>query len=296
MRFLPSFSTLARTKHGFSLVELSIVIAILGVVATFGLQAAANLANRTATSVSRERIVLVDDAVARFFKIYGRLPCPALKTTAPETITYGLEDCSNGLLITGTTIGGGLMSGAVPFKTLNLPTMFAIDGFYNKVNYVVTKNLTAAGGDVGAAPIYTGRFATKTDISSDANDGIAGIEIRSGVLEQPCSTTKCQVLADPAVRTGAAYVLFSSGADQRGALSDRGIARSSCAPAVAINDRRVDTQNCVFGSNTIRGYMNVGGIASSIPYNVFYDNRYNAGFNLTSYFDDVVVWRSKAQL
>ena len=96
--------------------------------------------------------------------------------------------------------------------------------------------------------------------------------------------------------TGAAYVLFTSGADQRGAISDRGNTRNACANTSAISDRRIDSQNCVFGSNTVRGYMNVNGVASTIPYNVFYDNRYNAGLNLSSYFDDAVIWRSKARL
>jgi hypothetical protein len=35
---------------------------------------------------------------------------------------------------------------------------------------------------------------------------------------------------------------------------------------------------------------------STIPYNVFYDSRFNAGLNLVNYFDDYVLWRSKAML
>lgn len=290
MRFRLRFFNPTPAAYGFSLVELSIVVAILSVVAAFGLEAASNFVSRTATSVSRERIVVVDDAIVRFFKIYGRLPCPALKTTPPETITYGLEDCSLASL-TSTTIGGGLMAGAVPFRTLNIPMMFSLDGFTNKLNYVVTKNLTRAGGDSGVAPTQLERFGTATTVPSNANDGIAGIEIRTGVLEQPCSTTKCQVLADPAAtpQTGAAYILFTSGADQRGAVSDRGNARNTCATAT---ERRVDAQNCVFGSAAISAVMS----PNNIPTYVFYDNRYNPGLNLTSYFDDVVIWRSKAHL
>lgn len=159
MRLLPRLYTPARFTSGFSLVELSVVIAILSIVATLGLELAANFVTRTATAVSRERVMLVDDAIARFFKIYGRLPCPALKTTAPTAITYGEEDCSGSVSIAGTTIGNGLMAGAVPFRALNLPMMFSLDGFSNKINYVVTRNLTVAGGDSGAAPVHTGRFA-----------------------------------------------------------------------------------------------------------------------------------------
>ena len=291
MRLIPRCHSHATSARGFSLVELSVVVAIISVVATLGLEAAANFVNRTATNLSRERLKVVDDATARFFKVYGRLPCPAVRTTAPTTNTYGLEDCTIAVL-TSTTLGGGLMAGAVPFRTLNLPMSYSLDGFNDKFNYIVTKNLTAAGGTSAAAPV-TNRFATNTTpAASSTNDGIGGIEVRTGVLEQPCSTTNCEVLADPAAAPpkGAAYFIFSSGADQRGAVSDRGVAMNACN--VYASEKRIDTQNCVFGSNAVRTGMSI----TNIPYNVFYDNRYNPGLNLVSYFDDVAVWRTKAQL
>lgn len=265
--------------RGFSLVELSIVVAIISVVATLGLEVAANFVNRTSNSVSRERLKVVDEATAAFFKIYGRLPCPALISLAPVPVNnYGLEDCSIAF-IPGTTIGGGVVAGAVPFRTLGLPMIYSLDGFNSKFHYVVTKNLTSAGFDT-------------TQFGNAANWG--GIEIRTGVLEQPCdgSSTKCQKLANPAVatKTGAAYVIFSSGADQRGAVSPRGVTLRGCATGPG--ELRVDTQNCVFGNNGVRTAMSV----VNIDYNVFYDNRVNAGLNRASYFDDVVAWRPRSQL
>ena len=283
MAFLTVRPYKTSSVRGFSLVELSIVVAIISVVATLGLEVAANFVNRTSNSVSRERLKVVDEATAAFFKAFGRLPCPANKTLAPVPVNnYGLEDCSLAV-ITGTTIGGGLMAGAVPYRSLNLPAIYSLDGFNSKFNYVVTKHLTSAG--FGA-----------TQFGNAAN--WAGIEIRTGVLEQPCSTTKCQILANPDVttKTGAAYLVFSSGADQRGAVSARGVNLKTCANPVALSEFRVDTQNCVFGSAAIQGFMNVGGVASTIPNNVFYDNRTNAGLNRASYFDDVVAWRPRSQL
>jgi hypothetical protein len=222
---------------------------------------------------------------AAFFRVYGRLPCPAVISDAPTAATYGLESCGITVL-TGTTIGGGLMAGAVPFRTLNLPAIYGLDGFNSKFNYVVTKNLTNAG--TGA-----------TQFGNAAN--VPGIEMRTGRLAQPCNSSNCQVLTDASTNNGAAYVIFSSGADQRGAVSARGVSLKSCtASNTANSERRVDAQNCVFGNATTRGYLSVYNgstwVASTIPYNVFYDNRVNAGLNLTSYFDDVVVWRPRSQL
>jgi prepilin-type N-terminal cleavage/methylation domain-containing protein len=284
MRFIP---TPHRNVRGFSLIELSVVVAIISVVAALGLEAAANFVNRTSGAVTRERLVVADEAVNRFFKIYGRLPCPASRAVAlaAANSSFGVEDCTIAVWTADaeyvTLTGGGLVAGMLPYRTLNIPMTYALDGFNNKLNYVVTKNLTVAGG---SATILN-RFGSTGGAA--ATNGIAGIEIRTGVLEEPCGGSKCQKVADPSTSTGAAYILFSNGTDQRGAVPVRA---TSVATACSASTARVDSMNCQWGAN--------GNTTSvtTIPKNVFYDNRYNAGLNLASYFDDYVIWRSKAQL
>jgi prepilin-type N-terminal cleavage/methylation domain-containing protein len=276
-------------RRGFSLLEMSIVIAILAVLVTFGLEVAANFVNRNAGNITRDRLAAVDAAIVQFFRVYGRLPCPAVITQAPSAAAYGLEDCSIAPWGTDTEypvqIGGGIDYGAVPFRTLNLPMSFSLDGFNNKISYAVTANLTAAGG---SATVFN-RFASNGGTA--AQNGVAGIEVRSGILEQPCSTTRCQVLANPSTNTGAAYVLFSNGLDARGAYSLRGSAILACVPAPTTSfNMRVDSQNCQQGVDTNTTTV------TAIPKNVFYDSRFNPGLNRVSYFDDYIVWRSKAQL
>jgi prepilin-type N-terminal cleavage/methylation domain-containing protein len=274
----------SRSSRGFSLVELSVVIAIISVVATLGLELAANFVNRTATTLSKDRMKAVDEAVDGYYRMYGRLPCPAprgfgyLHQTA-GVYDYGLESCGNSINIANGGYGNGLYAGGVPFRTLNLPMSYSIDGFGNKINYIVTANLTVAGST------GTNRFGSSG--GTIAQNGIAGIEVRTGVLQQPCNTARCDVIADPSISTGAAYLLFSNGADQRGAYSANGAAGTACI--VNSPETRPDTQNCTMGGGT-------AGMSVALPYYVYYDNRYNPGLNLISYFDDAVVWRSKAQL
>lgn len=301
-----------RPASGFSLVELSVVVAILAVVAALGLEAAANFVNKTSSSVTRDRMVQIDQAIAQFFRIYGRLPCPAVRATAPTTTSYGQEDCrysagyvtavnnSGGtdFVTGGSDTGGGILFGALPFRTLNLPMSMSLDGFGSKIDYVVTKNLTVAGGSL----TLKYRFGSFTATPSLTDDGIAGIEIRTGVLEQPCSSAKCQLIANPATYEGAAYIVISHGADRRGAVSVRGTTLSNCVPTAASFGTRVDSQNCAIlgeatGINTASTTpANAAVAAGGIRKNVFYDNRLNSGLNLKSYYDDIVVWRTKAQL
>lgn len=294
---------------GFSLVELSVVVAIMAVVAVFGLEAAANFVNRSSGTLTKERLATLDDAMVRFFRIYGRLPCPAQigynATTAnyglgpngvPTSASYGIEDCTIAVFATDaeytSQIGGGLMRGAVPFRTLNLPMSYSLDGFTNKINYVVTKNLTIAGVRASSFGYSAGTATT---------NGVAGIEIRSGVLEQPCNSARCQILAAPSATpsNGAAYILFSNGLDTRGAYSARGTLQKPCRPGTPSNaafETRVDTQNCQYGTAAGAHTALTSTGNKDIPKNVFYDSRFNNGLNLTSYFDDYVVWRTKASL
>ena len=273
-----------RTSRGFSLVELSVVVAIISVVAALGLEVAASFVNRSATTLSRDRLKVVDEAIDGFFKVYGRLPCPAPRGYAQSNTNYGIENCAaSAHFVAGSNYGNGVYEGGVPYRTLNLPLSYAIDGFNSKMNYAVTANLTNAGGAAGGP---YGTFGASGGTASQ--NGTAGIEVRTGVLEQPCNTTRCNVVADPNGNSGAAYFLYSNGADQRGAVNMNGVVVKACV--VNSPESRPDTQNCLYGAGG--GGMSVAGIGA----NVFYDNRYNPGLNLVSYFDDVDVWRTKAQL
>ena len=276
MPFCPSLSLSCR--RGFSLLELSVVIAIMSVVAVMGLEGAATFAGRTTLATTQEKIVTLDDAVRQFFRVYGRLPCPANVLRPLSNIRVGLEDCNLTAVATAKG-GGGVLVGSIPYRTLNIPPNAALDGYGSRFIYAVSKNLTVAG-------ITSGTFARVTGAASAK--GLGMIEIRSGRLQQPCSTL-CQVLADPAAGTGAASIIFSSGADKRGSFSRNGDLQRACVPTpTASFDGKIDSQNCI----------STGGATPSVTIdpNVFYDSRYNTGIQEANYFDDIVVWRSKGQL
>jgi len=76
--------------------------------------------------------------------------------------------------------------------------------------------------------------------------------------------------------------LVSHGADKRGARDRLGNQPISCVPS----GYGIDAQNCCV----------MEGCWLGIPYNVIYDSRFNDGSQSSTYFDDIVLWRSKGQL
>ena len=244
-------------RAGFSLLELSIVVVILSIVMMFGLEVAMQLIGRGAYSETQEKLAQIDKTITKFYRVYGRLPCPAKRGLPITNSHYGVEDCTVTLAGTAPAVLGG----TVPVQTLGLQTNMALDSFGDKINYFVTQALTSA-------PTFAGNPSA--------------IEVRSGRLEQPCATTACTVLA-----TDAAYVLLSNGFDKRGAVNKLGLTPVACAVA---GDLRIDSQNCLAASG---GGVVLGVV---IPANVFYDSRYNTGVQPINYDDDAILWHSKGQL
>ncbi|MEJ0010878.1 MAG: type II secretion system protein [Alphaproteobacteria bacterium] len=243
-----------RIRAGFSLVELSVVMVILAILATSGLEAAAIYLNHTAVQTTTERLAVIDNALRSYVRIYGRLPCPADRTVAITDGTtnggYGKEYC-NGALAIGST---GVWQGMVPFRDLNLPMEVAVDGWGDRFNYLVTSRLTA----------------TSTYFAYPET-----IDVRTGILATTC-TTMCQDVGM------AAYFIFSNGSDRRGGVTP-GFAGSSakgaypCIPSPgSAYDQRVDTQNCNYTCGTTYGNCNTA-IGVSMAANIVYDSRYNTG-------------------
>lgn len=103
MNRLPQHRT-PSTQHGFSLLELSILVVLLGIGAVT-LWQLSNL-NQQQELPERQKTLLLraDQALTGYVFSQQRLPCPA------ENPASGVEQCS-----------GNLATGYLPFKTLGLP-------------------------------------------------------------------------------------------------------------------------------------------------------------------------------
>lgn len=248
-----------RGRRAFSLIELSIVVAILSLVSVLGLEVATSFLTTRAYDATKEKLNKLDRAMRDFYWVHGRLPCPADRTLAPTNVNYGTEACAHPYGSSHPISGTSVLGGAVPFRSLNLQPEDALDSYNSKITYHVSQLLT---GDASSYFLYPG-----------------AIEVRSGRLQQPC-TTACVVIA-----SDVAYALISHGNDKRGARNRHGVV-TGCT---AINDSRIDAQNCIG--------LNGGSIVpNSIPWNVLYDSRYNPGTQPLNYFDDAIVWRRKGQI
>lgn len=173
-------------EHGFSLVEMSVVLVILGLVMGAVLSTVGIQREQLARSEIESALALAKKSLLGFAQMNGRLPCPATATS------NGLEDPLGG----GTCIS---QLGFLPAATLGVQPVnasgVAIDAWNNPIQYAVTQ--TSAGGAA------TADFTTSGDLSTI---GIAG-----GL--SPDLTVCSQSTGCPAsfLANNAVAVMFSTG-------------------------------------------------------------------------------------
>lgn len=117
-------------QSGFTLAEIAIVLAVIGIAMTMGLKMLTATLENTAysdTKAKQERIKL---ALIGYLRSNGRLPCP---DTAFVGLSYviptGVEPA------TCTTLGSGF--GVIPWTSLGLPRDAVLDGWGNFFTYRV---------------------------------------------------------------------------------------------------------------------------------------------------------------
>lgn len=165
--------------RGFSLVELSIVVLVIGIVLTMGIGAwTANLENQ-AHAATAQRQATIKEALTGYLRRNSRLPCPDTDFTAPD----GIE---NRATPGDPTTACSAAFGVLPYVTLGLARDAVRDGWGNFFSYHVSNtNITAAS---------SGNWSANTDWTRSAwfrpgNSGLITVNERSGATVTPIATS-----------------------------------------------------------------------------------------------------------
>ncbi len=145
-------SLLQKKPSAFSLIELSIVLAIISILVTGALSLSTNNANKEKIRITNERINEVYKAMGIYLAKNGKLPCPASVKIDKTNQSYGSAadcsyDCSSSFPSSSLGIwcaknNTNVWYGMIPTKTLKLSSDYAEDAFGNRFSYFVLRGYT----------------------------------------------------------------------------------------------------------------------------------------------------------
>ena len=191
-----------RRTAGFSLVELSVVLVIMGAMLGMVLSGLGSFSQNAAYTTARSKQVAVQESLLSYLRANGRLPCPdsGQPNSAPISTVNLPDGIENRLTEGDPTTGCRSASGIVPYVTLGVPRDAALDTWGNFFTYVVSNNLAPA------APLTP----------TPTRDWVISNNFRTGSLGD------IEVLDDAGASTNAAAVLISHGVSGSGAYTTKG--------------------------------------------------------------------------
>jgi type II secretory pathway pseudopilin PulG len=78
-------------KSGFSLLELSIILVIVGAVMAMSTTLGVEYIKKSKLKTTKERLVKIEEALDSYRKLNYRFPCPASMVITESTATFGNE-------------------------------------------------------------------------------------------------------------------------------------------------------------------------------------------------------------
>lgn len=137
-----------QNKKGFTLLELSLVLAIIALIAAMGVAGALTVMDTAKEVSTQNKLDVIEKALLNFSRTRGRLPCPANISLDDTDTQYGVEAAIPGTCIGGTPTANYFVTtknveGGVPVATLGLPKEFVFDGWGRRIVYAATPAFTA---------------------------------------------------------------------------------------------------------------------------------------------------------
>lgn len=298
MVVVPGRTPVRGLAAGFTLVEMALVLGLIGLLAYLFLPLSNTLREEQQRREARAKLEAIDAALIRYVMLNDRLPCPADGALLPSDPNYGVAREDN-TQSTGCT-NGVINRGIVPWRTLGLPTDAAIDPWGSWVTYrpyilgisSLTRLQTSPGGNCGGVspPFLKNKPATPppspenwVNFLDNCKVGArpVGWSIDLTTTAQSCT----ERVADPASRTGAAYVLISHGANRCGGYTPNGIYINVCTGTAGMGPAEQSNRN---NNAPLTGNPDTSG-------QCYKDGLYQEKGSAQP-FDDVVLWRPVMQV
>lgn len=183
-----------RRDQGFTLVEMAMVITIIGIILSMGLSFYTSQNERVRYELSKNVLEEAKEALARYVKDNGYLPCPAPLNVDISAPSFGQDivvqapgagdDCAVTVAAGTFLVGGGpnqVRIGALPIRQLALSDTLSYDGFGNRLIYAVRPALASMDDETAArtrfaVPATLGNLRVLNNVVANGGVSVTGPE------------------------------------------------------------------------------------------------------------------------
>ena len=193
----------------FTLIEMSIVLVVIGLIISGGIVALGPIAQRGQIAETEGKLDRIEDALVLYAIQNSCLPCPADSNTS-GTAAIGEHAITGGNIVPGGACAGAssgdvcyLGNDAVlPWLTLGLQRSDAVDAWGTLITYHISEGATATGANCDD-------FQDGANVATAAGTG--GFSRSGTTYPIGCLDVENEVAAFTTITTAAAYVLISHG-------------------------------------------------------------------------------------
>ena len=206
-------------RRAFSLLELSVVLAIIGLIAGLGISLGGNLMSGSDRIATQQRLITIRTTLESYAQKNGYLPCPASRADIPTDANFGVErrdvagsPCTKfagdtDMILVPAAAADKVYIGALPTATLGLPASYAADAWGNKFLYAVSANHIAGTGSYSGMLTGTAQSGAAGSIMLAAN---ASVPSASSTIDDLYKGLKIAILAGPGVGQSATITGYSA--------------------------------------------------------------------------------------
>lgn len=177
--------TKTTTEHGFTLIEMALVLAILGVVGVLYLQAGIAVSDQKNVNLAIKEMENIQLSIRDFVVRTHRLPCPSDFDDVYGQAKYGEEEKTTSSTTVECTVDSEGTNndpwGYPPFRAFGLLESDVTDPWGTRYMYII--NLDAAGysvdnGDSFASPCNDGNYVAGADDNICNGYSLGGLDFR----------------------------------------------------------------------------------------------------------------------
>lgn len=297
-------------NNGFSLIEISVVVLIVSVMASSSLSLLGRKNNAEDRSNTRQKLEFISRAIQVYFDKNGKLPCPGRYNSTVNdqnghfgaAVAGGSSFCvddaeppSGIKLYAGDGNKANILGGIVPFIALGISPEYVFDEWGRRITYIVDRDLTKATTYATAQANIEVRDLSYNNPSNDAGDHALwrqpkNSEVNSSVVD--CRDETGQTTISPEgdyttqIPVCVAFALISHGPNGHGAVAANGANFVTSAFARLYEGENYEWENALEPTGLGHSFNDV---IIKMPVNEVYSADAQDG----GYFDDIVIYREK---